>query len=121
MLLNGYASLRNPRASNLNAFESQQPPFTAGPEPDPNASHEEIAAQIRTQYLASLRVLGCDLSGEQLWDAVGDVWAYDAEEAAEDWWVEWGLPAERAKGAAPALQRAAPAVVRVEREVKLVL
>lgn len=119
MLLNGYAGLRQPRAFNLNALESQQPPFTPGPELDPNASHEEIAAHIHTQYLNSLRVLGCELSGEELWDAVGRVWAYDAEEVAEDWWVEWGLPAERAKGTAPAMQHIPPAAVRVEREIEL--
>jgi salicylate hydroxylase len=27
------------------------------------------------------------------------IWGYDAEDEADNWWVEWGLLRERAKGA----------------------
>lgn len=32
------------------------------------------------------------------WGDIGAVWGYNAIEAADDWWVQWGLLRERAMG-----------------------
>lgn len=32
------------------------------------------------------------------WMEIRDVFGYDAEDAADNWWIEWGLLRERAKG-----------------------
>ena len=34
----------------------------------------------------------------QMWDEHREVFGYDAEDAGDQWWVDWGLPAERARG-----------------------
>ncbi|KAG6874729.1 hypothetical protein C0992_006808, partial [Termitomyces sp. T32_za158] len=33
------------------------------------------------------------------WVEVKDVFGYEAEDEADNWWVQWGLLRERAKGA----------------------
>ncbi|EPQ57593.1 FAD/NAD P-binding domain-containing protein [Gloeophyllum trabeum ATCC 11539] len=38
------------------------------------------------------------LEGEEMYDAILKVFAYDPVDAAADWWVQWGMLNERAKG-----------------------
>lgn len=104
-LLNGFAGMRHARALSVMAFEHLHSPFSSLPQLSAAATPEDAAAQMRDHCLATLRMLGCDLSGLRLWDAVGALWAHDAEDAADNWWVEWGLPAERMRGEAPDEQR----------------
>jgi len=31
------------------------------------------------------------------WEQLKDLWGYDAEDEADNWWVQWGVLRERAK------------------------
>ncbi|TFY83922.1 hypothetical protein EWM64_g92 [Hericium alpestre] len=42
-------------------------------------------------------VLGGDDGNKQQWDENRDTFDYDAEDEADNWWVQWGLLRERAK------------------------
>lgn len=34
------------------------------------------------------------------WQGLFDIWGFDAKDAAEDWWLKWGVLEERALGSA---------------------
>ena len=102
------------------AFEYHHSPFAVLPRLADAATPEAAATQVREHCLTLIRMLGFDLSGVRLWDAVGAIWAHDAEDAADAWWVEWGLPAERARGEAPKMQQAGTEMVSVERAIEVI-
>lgn len=103
------------------SFEYHHSPFAVLPRLAAAVTPEAAATQVREHCNAIIRMLGFDMSGVRLWDAVGAIWAYDAEDAADDWWVEWGLPAERARGEVQKEQRIVPGTVSVERSIEVAL
>lgn len=38
----------------------------------------------------------CELLDQ--WEQVKELFGYDAEDQADDWWIKWGILQERAKG-----------------------
>jgi len=60
--------------------------------------------QARNEGLApTLAVDNTDWDDEKLreqWEEISGLFAYDAYEAAEDWWLKWGRLRERAEGLA---------------------
>ena len=52
---------------------------TGGDTDSLNDTNSEAESELRRQWLQFF-----------------EVWGYDASDAAEDWWVEWGVLAERA-------------------------
>ncbi|KAA1467204.1 hypothetical protein DENSPDRAFT_832197 [Dentipellis sp. KUC8613] len=74
------------------------------------ASGEEAAlrdAAMAAMHEAGKDVLGGEDGNKQQWDENRDTFDYDAEDEADNWWVQWGLLRERAK-ASNALANAAP-------------
>lgn len=62
-------------------------------------------AQGRNQLFRGRRDRGEDVldsatDAEEVsqWTEIKDIFGYDAEDEADNWWVQWGLLKERAKG-----------------------
>ena len=61
---------------------------------------------LQRQRDAGMRALGAqganvlEAGGEAsgLWDEIREIFGYDCEDEADDWWVQWGLLRERALG-----------------------
>ena len=66
--------------------------------PDTEETTERLA-QMRKRYDEGHNVLGGDdedVTVDQ-WDQNRELFAYDAEDEADNWWVQWGLLQERSK------------------------
>ncbi|KAA1468828.1 FAD/NAD(P)-binding domain-containing protein [Dentipellis sp. KUC8613] len=91
-LLYAYQDLRQERAGILNELELSNAGlcwFAPGPERDArNESMRQSRAQGSEHWDDSAL-------GDQ-WGVISEVWGYHAVDAAEDWWVQWGLLRERA-------------------------
>jgi salicylate hydroxylase len=55
---------------------------------------------LRTKRDAGISVLNAGEGEEetQEWTEIKDIFGYDAEDEADNWWIEWGLLRERANG-----------------------
>ncbi|TFY56669.1 hypothetical protein EVG20_g8838, partial [Dentipellis fragilis] len=91
-LLYAYQDLRQERSGILNELELSNAGlcwFAPGPERDArNESMRQSRAQGSEHWDDSAL-------GDQ-WGVISEVWGYHAVDAAEDWWVQWGLLRERA-------------------------
>ena len=66
--------------------------------PDTEETTERLA-QMRKRYDEGCNVLGGDDEDVTVaqWDQNRELFAYDAEDEADNWWVQWGLLQERFK------------------------
>ena len=66
--------------------------------PDTEETTERLA-QMRKRYDEGRNVLGGDNEDVSVaqWDQNRELFAYDAEDEADNWWVQWGLLQERSK------------------------
>lgn len=57
--------------------------------------------EMRAKRDAGINVLDAlgDMEETPQWQEIKEIFGYDAEDEADNWWVEWGLLRERAKGA----------------------
>ncbi|OAX34598.1 FAD/NAD(P)-binding domain-containing protein [Rhizopogon vinicolor AM-OR11-026] len=63
----------------------------------PTGPHqEERDNEMRTKTAQGESVFGGGEAAEQ-WEHLKELFGYDAEDEADDWWVKWGLLRERAK------------------------
>jgi salicylate hydroxylase len=96
--LQAYSELRQPRAQRICTFEFAMSPFASLPVWDPSSTEFPTEdAFMEAHYCRSLNMLGCELSGVELWDAVSAIWANDSEETADEWWQTTGRIGEHAK------------------------
>ncbi|KAA1475603.1 FAD/NAD(P)-binding domain-containing protein [Dentipellis sp. KUC8613] len=92
-LLYAYQEIRQSRVEvlynfdKLNRIVSQLPP---GPERD-ERDEKLRAGQKRDDEVFDENALAIQ------WAGVSEIWAYNAFDAADDWWVHWGLLRERSK------------------------
>ena len=56
-------------------------------------------ASMRAKAARGQNVLEGEGSAEGVWEEYRVVFGYDCEDAADDWWVQWGMLRERANGA----------------------
>jgi hypothetical protein len=71
-------------------------PFASLPVWDPSSrEYPTEDAFMEAHYRRSLAMFGCDRVGAELWEAVAGIWADDAEEAADEWWMHTGRIGER--------------------------
>ncbi|EIW83799.1 FAD/NAD(P)-binding domain-containing protein [Coniophora puteana RWD-64-598 SS2] len=62
------------------------------------AEQRERDARMRGNVAEGRTVIGSiEREGASQWESVKEMFAYDAEDAADDWWVKWGLLREAAK------------------------
>jgi salicylate hydroxylase len=91
-LLYAFQDIRQPRAELLSNLElsnvtlCQLPP---GPDRD---ARNEVMRKSRRQGARHWD----DGALASQWTEISEVWGYSAHDAAEDWWVQWGLLRERA-------------------------
>lgn len=66
--------------------------------PDTEETTERLA-QMRKRYDEGRNVLAGDDEDSTVaqWDQNRELFAYDAEDEADNWWVQWGLLQERSK------------------------
>ncbi|KAI0818461.1 FAD/NAD-P-binding domain-containing protein [Trametes gibbosa] len=78
------------RASKGNIFAASLPPGVA-------EAHDRVLRERSERGITDLSVAGRHTSKE-LEVAVEDIFAYDPEDEADNWWVQWGLTQERVAG-----------------------
>lgn len=91
--LHAFQDLREDRCASVvhaeqcNLYFQMMP---AGPQ------QEQRDQDMRAKTAQGESVFGGGEASEQ-WEQLKDLWGYDAEDEADDWWVKWGLLRERAK------------------------
>ncbi|KAI0763338.1 hypothetical protein BD413DRAFT_583934 [Trametes elegans] len=88
-----FPDLRQSRAQTVRAGEFANAFFM--PLEGPGAAQRDAA--MRAKGEAGLNVLEGEEGEENaLWDEVTTIFGYDCEDAADDWWMQWGILRERA-------------------------
>jgi salicylate hydroxylase len=91
--LHAFQDLREDRCASVvhteqcNLYFQMMP---AGPQ------QEQRDQEMRAKTAQGESVFGGGEASEQ-WEQLKELWGYDAEDEADDWWVKWGLLRERAK------------------------
>jgi len=97
-LLFAFQDLRQPHVQRVYRKEVEQDiGFMTLP---PGEEAEGRNDWMRSRRDAGLDVLASDGDSEELseWSESKEVFGYDAEDDADNWWMEWGLLRERARG-----------------------
>ena len=91
-LVSAYETIRRERSKFLHEVEVTtvtQSMFPPGPEREARDFEMQKLLQARQHKWDDDAFLG-------IWGQLCQVWAYDAFDAADDWWVQWGVLRERA-------------------------
>ncbi|KAI0046016.1 FAD/NAD(P)-binding domain-containing protein [Auriscalpium vulgare] len=91
-LLYAYQDLRQPRAELLHRLELTNASlcmFPPGPERDARNLHMRKSLAVGSKHWDEGALEG-------QWAEISEVWGYNAIDAADDWWVQWGVLRERA-------------------------
>lgn len=97
-LLYGYEDLRKPRRNTLVEVEDANHHIIMMP---PGPEREVRNAEWRRWREAEEARGGAEVEEGELkrqFDEICVIWGYDAIDAAEDWWVKWGMLRESALG-----------------------
>lgn len=89
--MGAYETIRRERSKFLHEVEAttiQQSMFPPGPEQDARNF------EMRKLYSTGQHKWDDD-AFLGIWGQLCEVWAYDAFDAADDWWVQWGVLRER--------------------------
>ncbi|KAF9007391.1 hypothetical protein BDQ17DRAFT_1323993 [Cyathus striatus] len=91
-----YQDLRQPRCNRVARKELADIQYMMLP---PSELQEMRNSMMKAKHAAGLNVLAAteDMEESSEWAEIMDVFAYDAEDEADNWWVEWGLLRDRAK------------------------
>jgi salicylate hydroxylase len=94
--LYAFQNLREERCQKNRALDIDNVLFMMEPEGEGTAQRDTM---MRTKHDQGQNVLaGGDENGiVALWDQNRELFAYDAEDEADNWWVQWGLLQERSK------------------------
>lgn len=95
--LYAFQDLRQNRCSGVLKQEMGNLMFMAMP---PCPMQEARDRSMREKHEAGLNVLGNSSGGDsnsEQWEEIKELWGYNAEDEADNWWVEWGVLRERAK------------------------
>lgn len=96
--LYAFQELRQPRLSYVRASETGNLFFMTMPAGEQTDIRDE---EFRAKQRAGINVLDpWEGGGAKAWEQIKELWGYDAEDEADNWWVEWGILRERAKGTA---------------------
>lgn len=96
--LYAFQDLRQARVEKIRNLDMANIYFMTMPPSDMTEARDKA---MRAKYDAGQNVLGGDDEdpdgNSEQWDENREIFGYDAEDEADNWWVEWGLLAERAK------------------------
>jgi salicylate hydroxylase len=100
LFLCAYEELRQKRCSQVASDEIAQLVYSTLP---PGEHQEARDADLKSKERAGRNVLeppddDDDETTAEYWEKAKFLFDYDAEDVADDWWVQWGLLNERAKG-----------------------
>ncbi|KAH6880181.1 hypothetical protein BKA70DRAFT_1473484 [Coprinopsis sp. MPI-PUGE-AT-0042] len=119
-LLSAFQDLRTPRCDFVLKKELGDVSFMTLP---PCEFQEGRDQMFRTKRDAGVGVLdsleGSDEEELPQWAEIKELFGYDAEDDADNWWMEWGLLRERAKGTDLSNGFVAPAEIKVATGVSL--
>ncbi|KAG5640234.1 hypothetical protein DXG03_009737 [Asterophora parasitica] len=92
-----FQDLRQPRCNSVMQKEVGMMWYLTMPEGEQQRMRDET---MRAKHDAGLGVLQASDESEESpeWVEVKEVFAYDAEDEADNWWVEWGMLRERSRG-----------------------
>lgn len=78
----------------------------------PGAAHDARDAAMREKYLAGVDALsgGAADVATAVWERDKEVFAYDAEDHAAEWWNDWGLLQERATNQVQVMHEKVPVI-----------
>ncbi|KAG1838188.1 hypothetical protein DFJ58DRAFT_814536 [Suillus subalutaceus] len=92
-VLHAFQDLREDRCASVMHTEQCNLHFQmmpAGPQ------QERCNQEMRARTAQGGSVFGVSEASEQ-WEQLKELWGYDADDEADDWWAKWGLLRERAK------------------------
>jgi len=96
--LYAFQELRQKRCSGVQRQELGNLMFMAMP---PGPMQEARDQNMIQKHEAGLNVLSSDAdSATEQWEEIKEMFGYDAEDEADNWWVEWGMLREHAKARA---------------------
>lgn len=96
-LLYAFQDLRQPHVRRIKEGEMNNMNFMGMPQCEFQQGRDDA---LRTNRDAGLDAFATDGDQEELpqWAEIKEVFGYDAEDDADNWWIEWGLLRERARG-----------------------
>lgn len=96
-LLYAFQELRQPHVKKVKENEMGAIDFMGMPPCEFRTAREEM---LRAKRDAGQDAFASDATGEEMpqWTEIKEVFGYDAEDDADNWWMEWGLLRERARG-----------------------
>lgn len=110
-LLYAFQDLRQPHVKTVLAQEIRDIDFMSLPDCEMQQGRDD---SLRTKRDAGIDVMAPSSTEEEMpqWAEVKFVFCYDAEDDADNWWMEWGLLRERARGTDVALGFVEPVAIR---------
>ncbi len=97
--LYAFQDLRQPRCASVYAKEVGIVQYMSVPPGDFQQMRDDSMRAKRDAGVGILEAVG-DLEETPEWIEIKEVFGYDAEDDADNWWVEWGLLRERARAIA---------------------
>ncbi|KAF8997129.1 hypothetical protein BDZ89DRAFT_1083842 [Hymenopellis radicata] len=94
--LYAFQDLRQPRCASVYAKEVGIVQYMVVPPGDFQQMRDDSMRAKRDAGMGILEAVG-DLEEPPEWAEIKEVFGYDAEDDADNWWVEWGLLRERAR------------------------
>ncbi|KAF9223227.1 FAD/NAD(P)-binding domain-containing protein [Gyrodon lividus] len=91
--LNAFQDLREDRCASVVSSEQGNLLFQMMPH---GPQQEQRDSAMRARYAEGRGLFETGAPAEQ-WEQIKELFGYDAEEQADDWWIKWGLLRERAK------------------------
>lgn len=88
-----FLELRRPRCESLRLKGLRETHYLTLPKGPQQAERDE---PLRHTYISSTWDDVSDIQFRQEWEGLQDVFGYDAYDAADSWWVEWGFLEQRA-------------------------
>lgn len=96
-LLYAYQDLRQPHVRRVQQKELAELYFLCMPPGEIQQGRDDFMRSQRDAGRSPVAPAGQDEELQE-WTEIKDVFGYDAEDDADNWWMEWGLLRERARG-----------------------
>ncbi|EGN96530.1 hypothetical protein SERLA73DRAFT_111128 [Serpula lacrymans var. lacrymans S7.3] len=95
-LAEAFQELRYKRCHAVNVYEQQSFESLRAP----NGPEQVERDRVLHTMLVNVHNPRDETTGRDQWEAISEIFGYSATEAAEDWWVQWGVLRERSKAGA---------------------
>lgn len=96
--LYAFQDVRQPRCTAIVKKEKTDIEFMTYPNGSPEKQGRDDAMRAKRDMGIYALDSGEGIEETPEWTEIKDIFAYDCEDEADNWWVEWGLLRERANG-----------------------